>query len=82
MQTDSWVGVLGVTPTEVEDQCVQTDMSECIQSTCQTDKLETCDQESQIVDDTESYKQVTFTRFLLKKNSVKMHIKADSLPLM
>ena len=57
MQTDSWVGVLGVTPTEVEDQCVQTDMSECIQSTCQTDKLETCDQESQIVDDTESYKQ-------------------------
>jgi hypothetical protein len=82
MQTDSWVGVLGVTPTEVEDQCVQTDMSECIQSTCQTDKQETCDQESQIVDDTESYKQVTFTRFLLKKNSVKMHIKADSLPLM
>ncbi|CAC5407515.1 RB1CC1 [Mytilus coruscus] len=56
MQTDSWVGVLGVSSTEVEEKSVQTEMMKCVQSDCQTERQETCDQECQIMDDTESKK--------------------------
>lgn len=54
MQTDSWVGVLGVSSTEVEEKSIQTEIMECVQSDCQTERQETCDQECQIIDDTES----------------------------
>ncbi|XP_071147392.1 RB1-inducible coiled-coil protein 1-like [Mytilus edulis] len=56
MQTDSWVGVLGVSSTEVEEKSVQTEIMECVQSDCQTERQETCDQECQIMDDTQSKK--------------------------